>query len=350
MQLNFSQRLKNARIMNGFSMDELCNKLNNIVSKQSISKYETGKMMPDSTILIELSKALNVKVDYFFRPLSVALENVEFRKKAKLNAKELASIKQIVRDKVERYIEVENICGLTSDFTTDFSNVIVSNEDDVFSLSSRLKKEWELGEDGINNLIEILEEHQIKVIEINAVDSFDGLTGFIDKKNPVIVLNKSFDVERKRFTALHELGHILLHFDSEMDKKTIENMCHLFANEMLISHEVFIKMIGSSRKNISLKELRDIQTQFGISIDALMFKAKCLNIISEQRYKSFCIFKNSDSDFKDIVNKSVAKPEYSNRFERLVYRALASDLISLSKASVLLNIPLMNVSSELNLV
>ena len=80
MKQIFSQRLKSARLMNGLSMDSLCEKINNIVSKQSISKYEKGIMMPESTILIALSKALNVNVDFFFRPYYVTVEDIEFRK------------------------------------------------------------------------------------------------------------------------------------------------------------------------------------------------------------------------------------------------------------------------------
>ena len=59
MQDVFSYRLKQARQMKGFSMDELCSALGDIVSKQSIYKYEKGKMLPDSTILLALSDALD---------------------------------------------------------------------------------------------------------------------------------------------------------------------------------------------------------------------------------------------------------------------------------------------------
>lgn len=65
----FSTRLKQARIMQGLSMDSLCEKANKALSKQSISKYEAGKMMPDSKSLIILANALGVNIDYFFRPL-----------------------------------------------------------------------------------------------------------------------------------------------------------------------------------------------------------------------------------------------------------------------------------------
>ena len=95
--------------MNGLSMDSLCEKINNIVSKQSISKYEKGIMMPESTILIALSKALNVNVDFFFRPYNVTVEDIEFRKKSKLKASSLKSIKEKVIDEIERYMEIENL-------------------------------------------------------------------------------------------------------------------------------------------------------------------------------------------------------------------------------------------------
>ena len=105
-----------------------------------------------------------------------------------------------------------------------------------------------------------------------------------------------------------------------------------------------------NRKDISLQELQDIQMQFGISIDALMYKAWSLNIITESRYKTFRIKKSQAPQFKEAVEESRYKQEQSNRFVRLVYRALASEIISISKASVLLNTPINAVRNQLNLV
>lgn len=349
MNAIFSIRLKQARIMQKLSMEELCKKANNALSKQSISKYEAGKMMPDSKSLIILANALGVNIDYFFRPLAVTIENVEFRKKSKLGAKQIDSIKEVVKDKLERYFEIESIIDIQTGFESKFNNITIQDENDIYSITSRIKNDWKLGEDGINNLIEILEENKIKVIEIEAPSEFDGFSGYANGKYPVIVLNKDFESERKRFTALHELGHLLLNFDSSIDKKRKETLCNLFANEMLISRDVFIQKIGMNRNDISLQELQDIQEQFGISIDALMYKAKSLNIITENRFRTFCIKKNQ-ARFKEAVEQSRYKQEQSNRFVRLVYRALASEIISISKAGVLLNTPINTVRNQLNLV
>lgn len=349
MQRIFSIRLKQARIMHGLSMEALCAKIGNALSKQSISKYEAAKMMPDSKVLILLANALEVSIDFFFRPLVVSIENVEFRKKERLGVKLIDSIKEVVRDKLERYFEIESLVNIQSTFSANYSQAIQA-EADVISMVARVKSDWKLGDDGINNLIDVLEENHIKVIEIEAPDSFDGLCGYVNQSNPIIVLNQNFPSERKRFTALHELGHLVLNFDPSITPKRREMMCNLFASEMLISKDVFIEKIGANRKDISLQELQDIQMQFGISIDALMYKAKSLNIITENRYTTFCIKKNSSSAFKQEVEADRYKPEYSGRFIRLVYRALASEIISTSKASALLELPVSEVRARLNLV
>ena len=56
-------------------------------------------------------------------------------------------------------------------------------------------------------------------------------------------------------------------------------------------------------------------------------------------------------DESEAVEKSSYRGvEESSRFERLVYRALASDMISCSKAAVLLDEPMEEVKNKLELV
>ena len=307
-------------------------------------------MLPNSTNLIALANALNVRPDYLLRPFTVSLDKIEFRKKSKMSVKEEKAIKEKIRDKIERYIEVEEILGISSDFINPILQNAVIAPSDVCRIAEQLKAAWQLGQDGIPYIIEMLEDHCVKVIEMDAPDTFDGLSGIIGEHKPIIVLNKNFPVERKRFTAMHELGHLLLDFDDALPQKDVERFCNLFANEMLISLDVFKKLLGVSRHDISLNELRAIQSNYGISVEAQMFKAKQLGIISESRYKYFCITKNQNQAFRELVEKSTFHEEKSNRFSSLVYRALASELISFSKASELLNESIYVVREQLELV
>ncbi len=245
-----------------------------------------------------------------------------------MSVKEEKAIKEKIRDKIERYIEVEEILGISSDFINPILQNAVIAPSDVCRIAEQLKA----------------------VIEMDAPDTFDGLSGIVGDSKPIIVLNKNFPVERKRFTAMHELGHLMLNFDESLPQKDIERFCNLFANEMLISQDVFKRILGISRHDISLNELRAIQSNFGISVEAQMFKAKQLEIISDSRYKYFCITKNQNLAFKEQVEKSTYHDEKSGRFTSLVYRALASELITFSKASELLNESINVVREQLELV
>lgn len=343
----FAQRLKNARVMKGYSMDELVAAMGNSLSKMTISKYEKCQLAPSSTVLISLSKALGQPVDYFFRPFTMQIESVKFRKhKSKLAVKQEESIKQNISDMFERYITIEEICNASVKFISPFKKP-VSSAEQVKEAALRLRDHWNIGSDGIINVIDLLEEHGIKVMEIDAPESFDGLSSMVNDVYPVIVLNKTFPSERKRFTALHELGHLILNFDESVSEKDEEALCNLFANEMLILESMFRRIVGDSRREITYPELRAVQIHFGISCDALMYKAKDCGIISEPRYKSYCIQKNRNSAFKERIEQSYYPQEESNRFNRLVYNALSNELITISKAASLLHTSVEQVRGDL---
>ena len=346
----FAQRLKNARIMRGFSMDELVSAMGNAISKMTISKYEKCQLSPNSSIVISLAKALNQPVDYFFRPYTLQIDSIKFRKtKSSLAVKQENAIKEQISDLIERYINVEEICNssVKSDFL--FSELITS-EFQVKQAAVALRNEWEIGTDGIVNVIDLLEEHGIKVMEIDAPSSFDGLSSMVNDIYPVVVLNRTYSSERKRFTALHELGHLVLNFPEDISEKDEEHYCHLFANEMLIPEMIFKNIIGNSRHDISYQELKAIQLRYGISCDALMYKAKSCGIISDQRYKTYCIQKNRNPVFKNMVEKSIYPQEESLRFTSLVYKALSNELITVSKAASLLHQNVEQVREDLALV
>ena len=288
----FAARLKNARLINGFSMDDLVNAMGNTVTKMTISKYEKCQLVPNSSVLISLSKALNQPVDYFFRPFTLSVETVKFRKKkSSLSGKQEKSIRESVADLIERYINIEEICNDSITFSSPFTKKI-SSKLQVKENAAKLRQIWNIGTDGIVNVIELLEEHGVKVMEIDAPDSFDGLSSMVNNLYPVIILNKNFCSERKRFTALHELGHLMLSFASSVTEAEEEKLCNLFASEMLILEPVFKQLVDSSRHDSSYQELRSIQMQYGISCDAMMFKAFSCGIISENRERYYFMNKN----------------------------------------------------------
>lgn len=64
LKKSFAERLHNARLMRGLSMQQLCDMMGNIITKQTLFKYEKGVMLPKSGIVIALCDALEITPDY----------------------------------------------------------------------------------------------------------------------------------------------------------------------------------------------------------------------------------------------------------------------------------------------
>ncbi len=336
MQAIISQKIKNARILNGFSQQELADSIG--VSKQMISKYEKGIAIPTSAIILKLGKYLKVQIDYFFKPTKIELGVLNFRKKSSFSNKKQESLEQLIKQNLENYIEIEDLLQIDYSFKNPIENEKVNAIEDVEKLVLLLRNYWEIGLDPIHNIIQLLEDKEIKVVELyDVAATFDGLATFVNGKFPVIIVNGNFPVERKRFTLLHELGHLLLNLP-ECNLKEEENYCNQFASEFLFPKKLVIKEFGIKRDKILLNELIEVQKKYGLSIQAIIYRLVDAGIFSESRKTDFYKKINFNPNIKENVNASRFETiEKSNRFEQLVYRALSQEIISISKASSLLN-------------
>lgn len=347
----FSQRLKAARLVLGFSQKELSDKVN--ISKQAISKYEKGLMLPNSVLLIQFTNVLKRKPDYFFRPFQTTLDKVDFRKKSRLSGKRLAALKAIIADKLERYLELESILGIDEVFKNPIENIKIKNFEDVENAVKQLLIEWNLGDNPMPNIIELLENKHIKVIEIDGekYQDFDGLSAYVNDKIPVIVINQQHDIIRKRFTILHELGHLLLSIPDEATQKEKESYCNRFAGAMLIPKSQIQQELGLKRTRVAIQELIELKEYYGISIAALVYRANDLGIISDYKANQFWKQRNQNIQLKrEIGFGNYEGKEHSGRFEQLLYKALAEELITLNKAAVLAEKDLEFIRNSLKLI
>jgi Zn-dependent peptidase ImmA (M78 family)/DNA-binding XRE family transcriptional regulator len=341
MSANFGERLVSARKMAGLSLAALADKTGNVVTRQAINKYEKGKMKPSSDALIALSRALGVKPDYFFRESNVSMVDMQFRKKSLLGAKESESIKHRTLEFLERYIEIETRLQDRAVFENPIATSLreIGNFAGIESAAADLRKRWKLGEAPIFDLVELLEDHGIRIFEIRTSDRFHGISAQAGDI-PVIAVNLNDDSVRRRFTMAHELGHILLGFEEKEDSKQREKLCHAFAGALLLPKAVILSELGGKRRTkISVLELVKLKEIYGISIQAIMMRAHLLGIVSDATYKKFWAMVNAKG-WKRKEPGEYPGMERANRFEQLVHRAAAEELITLSKAAELLNLPL----------
>lgn len=352
----FAKRLRQARMKEKLSMDALCQLMQGAVSKQAVSKYEAAKMMPSSTILIALAEALKVSLDYFFQPFKFDVQEmkVSFRKKSSVNQKDIDALKIHIQEEIEHYLEIEEILGKEP---TIYNKVkatkILIDTQDMIECAKEVREKWKLGIDPIINVQEILEANGVKVIPVNGPEGFDGVSGMINDNIPIIVLNKNITMpERLRFTAFHELGHLLFNanISEDMSDHNKEKMCHAFASEMLLPSSITQQMFAGKTK-LSLNELIYLQELYGISVDAIMHKLRDINIITEKRYKNFNIRKHMSIQFAKAVEKPRFKEELkTSRYQAMVYSALAQQLITTSKAASMLGCSVANVRNNVNVI
>ncbi len=347
---NFGQRLLSARKMSGLSLQNLSEMMDIDITKQALSQYEKGRINPSSTVVIAISNALDLPVDYFFRKSDVKLEHLEFRKRSSLPKKEVEAVRYKTVDYLEKYLEIEDLLNVDSVFTNPLKNNLVSNQEDVDRCADELRKNWSLGSDPLPDVIELLEENRVKVFGIDISDKFSGLASITDGVAVIVInINSKVNAVRKRLTALHELAHLILQFPGNMTEKEKEHLCFSFASAVLFPKAVFIEKFGKKRSAILLDELVLYENYFGISVQAIMWRARDLGLLSASKFKSFQIWL-SKSKLKEKEFGNFCGSETPMRFRSLVYKALSESIISMSKAASLLNRPLSDMHELVRVV
>jgi Zn-dependent peptidase ImmA (M78 family)/DNA-binding XRE family transcriptional regulator len=324
--MSIGERVKLARINAGLSQEALGKKLG--ISKMAISKYECGTVTPNSGALIALAKALEVNLEFFFRSLSVRLSKPAYRRRKALSPKDETQILGKTADWLERYLVVEQITGLDKPLTIpDETLCHASSIDQIEEIAIRVREEWKLGLNPIENLMDVLEQHGIKVGVIAAPVRFDALTMWYNDERPLIIVNKTFSGDRQRFSLAHELGHLLLDLDEEIDE---EEAAFRFAGAFLVPQPMAIMELGPKRKMLDFRELYVLKHKYGMSMGAWIYRAKNLSIISDAAANRHWIEMRSRGWHKAEPGAPI-DAEVPTHLELLLLRALSEHKISQSR-------------------
>ncbi len=336
------RRLKLARAASGLSLRGLQSAIDGLVTAQAIGKYERNESMPGSQVLLAMARALNVSVENLAGDSELVLQGVEFRKRAVTRRKDEAQIEATVLHLIERYLSIEAILGLSSEqwARPPGSPYPLERIADADHVADTVRGHWGLGLDPITDLAELLEERGIKVLILD-LKGIAGLTAHVGRPGkttvPAIVVSSQEWGERQRFTLAHELGHLILRVGAGVDG---EKAAHRFAGALLMPAERLRVEIGRRRQLVSRGELLELKKLFGVSVQALTYRCRDLEIFSDKLFRRL---------FREFSRLGWRTPPYEEpfamkpakrprRFERLCYRALAEGAISEAKAAELLDL------------
>ena len=230
-----------------------------------------------------------------------------------LSEEELVEIEALLSFKAEQYLRTERQIGMQAHFNNPLEGVCVSNLEEVIEAADLLREQWRCGDGPIPSVLRLMERKGIKVLNASLPDQVVGLSTWADKIHPLVLIDmgsEKTNCERLRFTACHELGHLLLTFP---DGVKVEQLCNQFASFFLFPRHTFKEEIGGDfRESLALEELIDLRELYGVSIAAQVHEAWDLRLISRQHY---------DWWYEELIKKNVKEEGWgSYRFPETLGR------------------------------
>ncbi len=276
-------RLKLARTASGLSLRDLSAAINDLVTAQAIGKYERDESMPGSTVLLALSGALDVSIDYLLSQDRVALEAVDFRKKPSAGRREEAQVQAKVLHRLEHYLAVEEALGL--DGATwdrpDSAPYPISEIVEAEQAAYQVREAWHLGRDPITNLVELLEARGMKVICEPLADSIARAKAMTDF--PVVLVDHADNCNSggsQDTTVAEAMDNARIDLESGRFKEDPEteaslkltiatilvNNGHVEDADAVSHRGVLLQDAGVLQRHLPAAELRELRTERDVPV------------------------------------------------------------------------------------
>jgi len=276
-----SKNMRALRAARGWSLGDLAKRMDGIVTRQALQKYETEEITPSPSVLKAMAGAFKIE------PLKLAtapdgtLEILAFRKRKRLSAEKTKAIMEDFAVKAQRRFEIQDCCR---PFVADEASL---NLPDCSKLSPeeaacKVRRFLKLGEAPIADLTNTLEDFGMHIIALDQLADFDGICGrrnMADGSNQYVLgVAKSKNGGRFRMTLAHELGHLAMQSEEE-DK------ANAFAGALLAPAKIMRNRLGHRRNKIKKTEIELIAEELKISHEAVVFRAHELEIINKESYR-----------------------------------------------------------------
>jgi Zn-dependent peptidase ImmA (M78 family)/transcriptional regulator with XRE-family HTH domain len=273
-------RLVLARRRRGYTKVALSGELD--ISVRTLTEYEAGRAVPPDASLARLAEVLSFPVEFFHgEDLHMPdPDAVTFRARASLTARN--------RDQA---LGGMSLAFLLSDYVESRFDLPGLDLPDLMDMkpggaAMSLRAAWGLGQQAINNMVDLLESHGVRVFSL--VNSARELDAFATWRGtaPYVFLNLTKSAERSRFDAAHELGHLVLHRQGEPENRQAELEANRFAAAFLMPEEHLISVMPGL---VTIPTLLQLKKRFGVSLVALAHRMWELGLLKDWHYHTLCV-------------------------------------------------------------
>lgn len=278
-------RLTQARLLAGLTKQDLADAVG--VSAAAIGQYEAGINVPRLNVLEKMPEVLGFPVEFFGRGRPFArldTSMAHFRSlrstRAGQRAKAAALGEQVweLTYALERRVELPPV---------DFPEPADYSAHDSWATPEEAaratRRHWRIDPGPLRHLVRTMEMHGIVVSivsiaggDVARVDAFSSCR----LPRPLVVLtpDRANDIFRHRFTAAHELGHLLLHPEPLPGDLEQEREADRFAAELLTPGSEIREELPS---RIRIPILDEISREWGVSPESLVRRCRELGDASE---------------------------------------------------------------------
>jgi len=265
------------------SQTELAKKLK--ISQPLLHKIETGISVPDNEIIVLISKVLNLPKEFFFRKGDIHPPNLYYRKRSRTSKKLLYKVEaemNIHRLNIQLLLEAIDI------EVDPFPTFDLEFEKSPSIIAKKIRHLWKVPRGPIKNLLNLLESKGVIIIMSDFETSdIDGRGMYTDSLQPLIYLNQNVSMDRIRFSASHELAHIIMHMHVGVSgERNTEDEANEFAAEFLMPEEDIKPQL---QRGLKLEKLANLKRYWGTSMNALLKRAQDLNTVQPNRAKNLWI-------------------------------------------------------------
>lgn len=283
------------------------------VSAAAIGQYESGATPPRAELIPVLAQQLGVPREFFAtgRPLArLEAGDAFFRSlrstTAKQRAKAISYTEQLweLVHAIEKHVRLPRV-NLPGFVGGEIEPGVFPS--DPVAAARTLRKEWGLGTDPVPHLVRTIENQGIVTVlvpfaedEVARIDAFSTMS----LPRPIIVLSpdRANDVYRHRFTAAHELGHLVMHGEHAGGDPALEREADRFAAEFLTPSLI---VHGLLPRRVDFRRLNQLSEQWGVSIKSLIYRCRELGLLSDATARRAYIRLNELSDQGVITTQPV---------------------------------------------
>ncbi|GHE83430.1 transcriptional regulator [Amycolatopsis deserti] len=254
------------------------------VSLRSLTNYETGKLAPNEENLRKLARTLEVPTAFFERDAvdTIPVEAASFRKLSKTTATRRDAVLAGASLVVEFFGVVE------AKFKLPAPDIPTLDKFPPEQAAELLRRRWNLGDKPISNVVHLLESRGVRVAALrHEFDDIDAFC-FLRDTTPYVFLNTAKTGERQRFDAAHELAHLVLHGEQDMEpgtSKEREKEANRFAASFLMPASA---VLDQSMRNASLDRILAARSYWKVSAMAMTHRLHELHLLSDWQYRSTC--------------------------------------------------------------